>query len=567
MLAPVLTLALLCGSPPVSPFAAALRPSQRATVDRRLGEGGLDALPTWQVEVEVDPAQRTMAGKMRLSLKHQGKEPLAELPLRLFPNSVAAGRLILGAVTVGSEAQATEEKDPTTVIVKLGKPVAPGATLELDLRFTGDIPELPPDDTSTAGMNQLMRRQGGMPGKQAASDYGTFGEGDGIIALGDFHPVIAARRGSGFDLEPPTAIGDQATSDPANYALSVIVPKNQVVVASGVELGHVPEKDGRVRWSFAAAAARGVAVLLSDAYRCESQKAGDFTVRSCFVKGDEPPGKKVLGWAVAAMKAFESRFGPYPFSTFTVVESPMRGGAGGAEYTGLVTAAGSFYRTTELSAVGMGPDKLRETLEFVVAHEAAHQWWAVVVGSDVRAHPAVDESLAQYSALLYWETAHGAKAAEKLGKSQVKVNWNAYRFSGGADGPVDRSTAEYESDLEYAALVYGKAPYFYAALRKAMGDAAFGKALKRYYSELAFKNAEPRSFVLCALEESPKQQDKLLGLYDRWMEQAHGTEDLGDARPEELFGDALKGMPGMNANDPQVQALLKEMMRALGGTP
>ena len=34
-------------------------------------------------------------------------------------------------------------------------------------------------------------------------------------------------------------------------------------------------------------------------------------------------------------------------------------------------------------------------LEFVVAHEVAHQWWHGLVGSDSRDHPYVDEALAQ----------------------------------------------------------------------------------------------------------------------------------------------------------------------------
>jgi hypothetical protein len=80
--------------------------------------------------------------------------------------------------------------------------------------------------------------------------------------------------------------------------------------------------------------------------------------------------------------------------------------------------------------------------------------------------------------------------------------------------------------LEYAALVYGKGPYFYAAVRQAIGDDAFAALARRYYADYRYKVAEAGSFTRLAGELSGRPDD-LLALHRRWLEEAHGDEDVG----------------------------------------
>jgi len=202
----------------------------------------------------------------------------------------------------------------------------------------------------------------------------------------------------------------------------------------------------------------------------------------------------VLDVAAHALEDYERRFGPYPYADFDVAEAAIIGGAGGVEFSGLVTAASMLYKPPDaggggglgglLGGLGGGASMLGpmmdSMLEFVVAHEAAHQWWHGLVGSDSREHPFVDEGLAQYSAGLYLQDRYGDQRAARDGNMNVKMNYQMMRMFGSPDGAVDRPIEGFPSSMAYAGLVYGKGPYFYSALRKALGDDAFFGALKAY---------------------------------------------------------------------------------------
>jgi hypothetical protein len=50
---------------------------------------------------------------------------------------------------------------------------------------------------------------------------------------------------------------------------------------------------------------------------------------------------------------------------------------------------------------------VEDSLEWTVAHTVAHQWWGEVVGNDPERAPVLDEALANWSALAYYQETHG----------------------------------------------------------------------------------------------------------------------------------------------------------------
>jgi hypothetical protein len=216
---------------------------------------------------------------------------------------------------------------------------------------------------------------------------------------------------------------------------------------------------------------------------------------------------------------------------------------------------------------------LDEMVEFVVVHEVAHQWWNGLVGSDSEHHPFIDEGMAQYSSVLYFEDRYGTERAEKTGDRQVKLNYLVYRMMGNADAAVDRATGDFSGPLEYAALVYGKGPYFYPAVRRAVGDDVFWQTLRRYYDENLYKVAAPESFARIAGEVSGRM-DELLGLHRHWFLEAHGDEDLGQANLTQLLELLLGDAAGAGDLPGQLQGggdggldltQLMGLMQAMGG--
>ena len=232
------------------------------------------------------------------------------------------------------------------------------------------------------------------------------------------------------------------------------------------------------------------------------------------------------------------------------------GGAGGVEFSGLVTVASMFYHPPQMSGVmggvanllGVGDAitqqmgaMLPAMLEFVTAHEVAHQYWHGLVGSDSRVHPFVDESLAQWSAALYLEDRYGAERARRDADMNVRMNYQLMRQLGHDDGPVDRPASFYGPTVRYAGIVYGKGPYYYNALREAAGDAVFFRAMRRYVNAWRFRTAPPSGFVDALVAEHGAGAARYRGLAHRWLQESHGDDDLGRADMGAMLGSMMGG--------------------------
>jgi hypothetical protein len=210
---------------------------------------------------------------------------------------------------------------------------------------------------------------------------------------------------------------------------------------------------------------------------------------------------------------------------------------------------------------------MEKTLEFTLAHEVAHQWFAIMVGNDPVREPIVDEPLTQHAALLYMEWKHGKKTAEVMRDAQLKAAYQVMRMMGGEDVIADRPTNEFESTNEYAAVIYGKAPMLFDALRKQTGDGPYFNALKAYADAYRWKDASDVSFTTELAKASPGNAKAIEKLRRHWWLEKHGDEDIGKGALGDLVGDMLGGQSGQQVQqmDEETQKLLEEAIKALGG--
>jgi aminopeptidase N len=216
--------------------------------------------------------------------------------------------------------------------------------------------------------------------------------------------------------------------------------------------------------------------------------------------GDAESGQRALNWARDAITVFENRFGPYPFRELDIVESPTS--AGGIEYPGLFTISSRLYQD---------PGQLN-FFEFATVHETAHQWFYSTVGSDQVNHPWLDEALAQYATLVYFEDRYGPEQGRIIQQQYFDPQYEQARERFG-DRPAGLPVGAYEEEA-YNAFIYAKAPKFFAAVRSQIGDDAFFGALKSYYSDFKFRNAYPSDLVKAF--NAASGQD-ITPLYRQWI--------------------------------------------------
>ncbi|WNG34579.1 M1 family metallopeptidase [Archangium minus] len=573
---PLLALLLVPGVAPAGNFVPPevqfslqhLKSEERARAAQALGP--LEDLPRYQVQLEVDPKARKVTGHLRVELSVRNR-PLEAVYLRVTPNAFDP-RVALSEVKVNGQPVKPERPEDSLYRLPLASPVAPGASAVVELDLEARVPRAQPGSTSLLGS---LGASGG------AGDYGAFAAMDDFMSLVGVVPLVPPLDTSGNPWAGPTGVGDLALYEPSNVLANIIVPSGWKVFATGVPMGELPQKDGRVRYSFAAGAVRDFPVFAARGYQSATATVNGVTVESHFAAADAAVGKRVLKYTSDVLTEFERRLGPLPFKYFRVVEAPLSGGAGGMEFPGLVTVGTALYRgaanpggaleglkgMNEMQQLlqAMGGDAaplaqlgktLERTLEFTVAHEVAHQYFAGLVGSDPINAPVVDESLAQYAALLYMEWKHGRAAAEQTRQESLVSAYHLFRLSGGKDAPADRPTSDFEDSMQYGALVYGKAPLLHHASRKLMGDEAFFKGLRSYVDTYRFKWTCGDCLTRELAKASPSNAKELERLRVRWWKETHGDEDLGQAN----LGALLTGGGDI---DPGTQKLIEELLPGL----
>ena len=576
---PLLALLLVPGVAPAGDFVPPevqfslqhLKSEEKARAAQALGP--LENLPRYQVQLEVDPKARKVKGHLRVELFVRNR-PLDAVHLRVTPNAFDP-RVELSEVKVDGQPVKPERPEDGLYRLPLASPVAPGGSVVVDLDLEARVPRAQPGSTSLLG--SLGASGGG-------GDYGAFAAMDDFMSLVGVVPLVPPLDKSGNPWAGPSGVGDLALYEPSNVLANVTVPPGWKVFATGVPMGELPQKDGRIRYTFAAGAVRDFPVFASRGYQSVTTTVNGVTVESHFAARDTAVGKRVLKYASDVLTEFERRLGPLPFKYFRVVEAPLSGGAGGMEFPGLVTVGTSLYRAAadpnsvlqDVPGLGqmqqllesMGGDaaplaqlgkSLERTLEFTVAHEVAHQYFAGLVGSDPIHMPVVDETLAQYAALLYMEWKHGRPAAERMREETLVGSYHLFRLSGGKDGPADRPTSEFDDSMQYGALVYGKAPLLHHASRKLVGDDAFFKALRAYVDAYRFKWTCGDCFTRELAKASPSKARELEQLRVRWWQEAHGDEDLGKPNMGAMLG---AGMDGQQL-DPETLKLMEELLPGL----
>jgi aminopeptidase N len=151
--------------------------------------------------------------------------------------------------------------------------------------------------------------------------------------------------------------------------------------------------------------------------------------------------------------------GEYPYTELDLVDAPEA--FGGLEYPGLV------YIGT------VGTSWLIEP----TVHEVAHQWFYALIGNDQLVEPWLDEAIATYSEIIYYEELGYIGMATSLLDS-----WRAQlRNHPRNTTPIGLTVGEYESQWDYSLFVYLKGALFLEELRLQFGDDVFFEFMRAYF--------------------------------------------------------------------------------------
>ncbi len=371
-----------------------------------------------------------------------------------YPNGASYGGITINFLSVNGEEKeinvAGEDEDILIVSME-ASPLEPSESVNIDMDFSVVLPN--------------ARHRLGYCGT--------------TVNLGNWYPIACVYKDGNFDTHPYYSNGDPFYSDCADYSVSVTVRDGLTVATSGKSEKLVND-DGTVTFSSSIKAARDYAAVIGELKMLGTAVNGVDV--NYYYTDDEMP-QSALTVARDAIKTYSELFGKYPYESFSVVRTPFL--HGGMEYPSLV------YVSDTLSA---------EMQTEVIAHEAAHQWWYAVVGSDQVNSPWLDEGLAEFTTGLFYEKnpSYGVDNAKRTADalSAYVLYYDAFK-NVNADTSMTRSVNEYETEFEYTYMTYVKGSLLFDALRTAIGDEKFNAALREYYDGYKFSHAEPDDLVGC----------------------------------------------------------------------
>ena len=375
-----------------------------------------------------------------------------ELPFA-YPNGFKPGFIEIEKVTFDKDIPATYElEEPNEEILKINLPkeLKKGETIEINMTYKVQIPPC----------------------------RSRFGYGNNTVQIGNWYPILSVYDKNGWNNDPYYIFGDPFYSDIANYKVKLSVPKKMIVASTG-EIKQEKNYGDSKELVIEAQKVRDFAMVLSTKFKIAEQQVDGIKVKSYYFT--EEYGNKALKFAVDAIKFYNDYIGKYPYKQYSVVQTDFY--MGGMEYPNLVMISKDLYTKANLFH-----------LEYVIAHETAHQWWYGVVGNNQIKESWLDEGLTEYTTIMYIERYYGKATADEVYRLVVEGEFNKF-LNTNSDVSFAKTLADFKEWKEYTNIAYNKGAMVFYNLRNLIGDEEFKKVLQNYYDKYKYKIATTQDLI------------------------------------------------------------------------
>ena len=149
--------------------------------------------------------------------------------------------------------------------------------------------------------------------------------------------------------------------------------------------------------------ARSVPLVIGSDLRAVSSTWSGVDLQAVYLPGGETSARLALSHAAEILASYSERFGPFRYRRLVIVENPAPGFYGMAA-DGMILVGRSAVQLKDMPALGVY-DRL---VEYLLAHEAAHLWWGIGIGTDFDTENWISEGFAEYLSIGYFEEKYGA---------------------------------------------------------------------------------------------------------------------------------------------------------------
>jgi len=478
----------------------------------------------YDIDARLDPATHRVTGEERVVYLNRSPDTLTSIAVHLRQNAFKpevprkdeaplTDGMQLSRILVNGTAPADDavEVEGTVMTIALAEPLVPGDSLALDFAWSFEVPPKPSD---------------GRQGREGNVYY----IGYWYPQLAVYDDVQAQRRGSARGwVADQYPLGGEFYMGYADYDLRLTVPAGWTLGATGslrnpAEVltegareklararrtgeqvrvftpGDPPERtfvaaasgDSTATWHYTATNIRDVAWTASDEEAWDATRAlvdrdgrdetaPDTVDIHSFFRLHEPAAAWPIGGArytADAIEQLSAYLWPYPWPAMTSVEGVLTGG--GMEYP-MMTVMRPWADTLQLAGDLM--------------HETGHMWFPMMVGSNEKRVPWMDEGLTQFDVAQAMRPLYGE--APEGGRPNDSEVGQRYLYMIAAQQGYDWSLmwpGELYPPSLYSLMFYDKTAQVLAALRDVIGEETFHRALREYGRRWEGKHPYPFDF-------------------------------------------------------------------------
>ncbi len=446
---------------------------------------------TWQqrvryeMDVTLHPDRHRMEGKQRLTYLNNSPDTLHRVFYHLYynafnPNSMMArrnrelpdpdARIVprlynlkpeeIGyhrILSLRQEGMPLAYREHDTILqVDLARPILPGDSTVLDLRFESQMP--------------LLTRRGGRDSREGVA-----------FSMSQWYPKIAAYDERGWHADP--YVGREFYAPFGTFDVTLRLPSPYIVGATGVllngdEIGYGYETPGRAApvhlptdtlfWRFHAENVHDFAWSADPEYT-HDRIAGPngTTVHLVYQQADSAIWRPLREYVPRLLEAFTAVFGPYRYPQFTVAQA----GDGGMEYPMIVFITG----------------RSAGALRSITNHEAAHEWFYAMVGTNETDYAWMDEGFTSF--------ASGAAQAYLAGKEPGSSSGTLLNIVNaqerGIFEPLSTPSDWFSTNAAYGTAAYSGGVMVASMLGYVVSDSVRNRIFREYIRQYTFRQPDP----------------------------------------------------------------------------
>jgi hypothetical protein len=449
-------------------------------------------IASYQIDVKLDTQERKLWGNETVIFINTSPKSVDTLFLHLYPNAFQSdtttlmkesffpdrikkkekyrGFIKIERVGTSSGLDLTDMKviEETIMKLPLPDPLPPQGRIELEIEFMVKLPEI------------FIR-------------MGYYGED---FMIGQWFPKMAVLEEDGNWNAFQYHFNSEFFADFGTYEVSITVPLEYVIGATGYLVGEHKNPDSTKTLVFHAEDVHDFAWATSLDYQI-SKRIVDGIEVSFYCKPEHKESvDRIMDDAEFVLKFYNSGFGKYHYTHFTIVDTKIGLGGGAMEYPTLIT----------ISPSRVPPEKIRADA-LIVFHEIAHQWWYGMVASNEFEEAWLDEGFAVFSERRALAKRFGKKA-NLIDLWGIKLNdldfaKLSYLFDLQSD-PIVKNSWAFRNYLSYRANVYSKASLVLETLRNYLGEEGMDELLKEYFQRYKFKHPKTSDFIQVVNEATGK---------------------------------------------------------------